>query len=43
VLELVHTRPSARQIAETALAFGQEDDISVISVARAPVAAPVTA
>jgi membrane protein implicated in regulation of membrane protease activity len=38
VLELVRTQPSATQIAETAQAFGQEDDISVIAVTR--IAAP---
>lgn len=43
VLELVRTRPSATQIAEAAQAFGQEDDISVISVTRVPVAAPAIA
>jgi hypothetical protein len=43
VLELVRAQPSAREIAETALAFGQEDDISVISVARVPVAEPALA
>jgi serine phosphatase RsbU (regulator of sigma subunit) len=43
VLELVRTRPSAASIAETAQAFGQEDDISVISVTRAPVAEPALA
>ena len=40
VLELIRTRPSAAQIAETAQAFGQEDDISVISVTRVRVAEP---
>ena len=43
VLELVRWRPSATQIAEAAQAFGQEDDISVISVTRVPVAAPAIA
>jgi hypothetical protein len=38
VLELVRTKPSGEKIAETAQAFGQEDDISVISVTRVPVA-----
>lgn len=41
VLELVHSPPSAAQIAETAQAFGQEDEIAVISVTREPVAEPV--
>jgi serine phosphatase RsbU (regulator of sigma subunit) len=39
-LELVRTRPSAARIAEAAQTFGQEDDISVISVTRIPVAEP---
>lgn len=43
VLELVRTQPSAEQIAETAQAFGQEDDISVISVTRMSVAEPMPA
>ena len=43
VLELVRTRPSACQIAETAQAYGQHDDISVISVTRVPVAEPALA
>jgi serine phosphatase RsbU (regulator of sigma subunit) len=43
LLELIRDQPSAASIAETAQAFGQEDDISVISVTRAPVAAPVLA
>lgn len=34
VLELVRTSSSATRIAETAQAFGQEDDISVIAVTR---------
>lgn len=38
VLELVRTQPSAAMIANTAQAFGQEDDISVISVTRVPLA-----
>jgi serine phosphatase RsbU (regulator of sigma subunit) len=38
ILELVRSQPSATQIAETAQAFGQEDDISVIAVTR--IAAP---
>jgi serine phosphatase RsbU (regulator of sigma subunit) len=40
VLELARTGRSATQIAETAQAFGQEDDIGVISVTRVPVAEP---
>jgi serine phosphatase RsbU (regulator of sigma subunit) len=40
VLDLVGTEPSAAKIAEAAQAFGQEDDISVISVTRVPVAEP---
>jgi stage II sporulation SpoE-like protein len=39
-LELVRARPSAARIAEVAQAFGQGDDISVISVTRMPVAEP---
>ncbi|HZB88064.1 MAG TPA: PP2C family protein-serine/threonine phosphatase [Terracidiphilus sp.] len=43
VLELVRTGPSAASIAETARAFGQEDDISVIAVTRmAAQPAPLT-
>jgi len=38
VLELVRTQPTAAKLAEAAQAFGQEDDISVISVTRVPVA-----
>ena len=38
VLELVRTRPSAAEVAAAAQSFGQEDDISVISVTRVPVA-----
>ena len=34
VLELMRSRPSAATVADTAQAFGQEDDISVISVTR---------
>jgi hypothetical protein len=41
VLELVRTQPSAAKVAEAAQAFGQEDDISVISVTRVPVAEAV--
>jgi serine phosphatase RsbU (regulator of sigma subunit) len=40
VLELIRTRPSATEIAETAQAFGQEDDISVISVTKMSVPEP---
>ncbi|HEY1901195.1 MAG TPA: PP2C family protein-serine/threonine phosphatase [Terracidiphilus sp.] len=40
VNELLRTARSAAGIAEAAQAFGQEDDISVISVTRAPVAEP---
>jgi serine phosphatase RsbU (regulator of sigma subunit) len=43
VLELVRTQSSAAGIAETGQAFGQEDDISVISITRAPGAEPVLA
>jgi len=39
-LELIRTQPSAAEIAQTAQEFGQEDDISVISVTMAPVAEP---
>jgi hypothetical protein len=38
VLELARTHPSAAQIADTAQSFGQEDDISVISITRIAVA-----
>ena len=40
VLELVRTRPSAAKVAEAAQKFGQEDDISVISVTRMPMPQP---
>lgn len=40
VLELARTQVSAAKIAETALAFGQEDDVSVIAVTRAAVREP---
>jgi serine phosphatase RsbU (regulator of sigma subunit) len=40
VLDLVRTQPSATAIAEAAQAFGQEDDISVISVTRIAVPEP---
>jgi hypothetical protein len=43
VLELVRTGPSAAKIAEAAQTFGQEDDISVISVTSLPVAEPALA
>jgi serine phosphatase RsbU (regulator of sigma subunit) len=43
VLELMRSRPSATKIADTAQAFGQEDDISVISVTRDPVPQPAFA
>ena len=36
VLELMRSHPSAAKVADTAQAFGQEDDISVISVTRDP-------
>jgi hypothetical protein len=40
VLELVRTQPTATKVAETAQAFGQEDDITVIAVTRIAVAEP---
>lgn len=43
VLELVRSEPSAQKIAEAAIAFGQEDDISVISVTRVPAPEPALA
>jgi hypothetical protein len=43
VLELVRTQPSAARVAETAQAYGQEDDISVIAVTRIGVAEPALA
>lgn len=43
VLALVREQPSAAAIADTAQAFGQHDDISVIAVTRMPVAAAVPA
>jgi hypothetical protein len=43
LLELVRSKPSAAKIAEAAQAFGQEDDISVISVTRAPARQPAFA
>jgi serine phosphatase RsbU (regulator of sigma subunit) len=36
VLELMRTHPSAAKVADTAQAFGQEDDICVIAVTRDP-------
>jgi hypothetical protein len=39
----VRSKPSAAKIAEAAQAFGQEDDISVISVTRAPARQPAFA
>lgn len=43
VQALIRTRPSAATIAETAQAFGQIDDISVIAVTRVPVTEPALA
>jgi serine phosphatase RsbU (regulator of sigma subunit) len=43
VNELLGTAKSAAEIAGVAQAFGQEDDISVISVTRVPVAEPALA
>jgi serine phosphatase RsbU (regulator of sigma subunit) len=43
LLQLVRSQPSAAAIADTAQAFGQHDDISVISVTRVPVAEPAMA
>lgn len=40
VHELLRTATTAAEIARVAQAFGQEDDISVIAVTRAPVAEP---
>ncbi len=40
VQELLHTTQSATQVATAAEAFGQEDDISVISLTRAAALAP---
>jgi serine phosphatase RsbU (regulator of sigma subunit) len=36
VLDLMRTHPSVTKVADTAQAFGQDDDISVISVTRTP-------
>jgi serine/threonine protein phosphatase PrpC len=43
VLEFVRANPSAQKIVEAAQSFGQEDDISVISVTMVPVAKPALA
>jgi Stage II sporulation protein E (SpoIIE) len=43
VLELMRSHPSPAKIADTAQAFGQEDDISVISVTRDPAPKPAFA
>jgi serine phosphatase RsbU (regulator of sigma subunit) len=43
VLELVRTEPTASRIAETAQAFGQEDDITVIAVTKMAMAEPAMA
>lgn len=43
VEQLLTSAPSAAQIAATARRFGQQDDISVISVTRTAVATPATA
>lgn len=43
VLELVRTQPTAAKIVETAQAFGQDDDISVIAVTRSGAAEPAMA
>lgn len=43
VLELVRTGPTAAQIAQTAQAFGQQDDISVITVTRSAAHEPAPA
>lgn len=40
VQELVSTQPTAAKIADIAQAFGQEDDISVISIFRRKIAVP---
>jgi serine phosphatase RsbU (regulator of sigma subunit) len=43
VLELVRTESTAAKIAETAQAFGQEDDITVIAVTKMAIAEPAMA
>jgi hypothetical protein len=43
VRELLHTTTSAAEVARVAQSFGQEDDISVISVARVAVLVPAIA
>jgi len=43
VQELMHTTSSAAEVARAAQSFGQEDDISVISVTRVAVLEPVLA
>jgi hypothetical protein len=43
VHELLHTATTAAEVANAAQAFGQEDDISVISVTRTPVHEPALA
>jgi len=43
VLKLLHTATTAAAVANAAQSFGQEDDISVISVIRTPVIEPALA
>ena len=38
---LMHGRPTAEQVAEAACSFGQEDDITVLSVRREPAHEPL--
>jgi serine phosphatase RsbU (regulator of sigma subunit) len=40
ILALVRTKSTAAGIADAAQSFGQDDDISVISVTRAPIPVP---
>ena len=39
--ELMHRRPTAEQVADAACSFGQEDDITVLSVTRQPTREPL--
>jgi serine phosphatase RsbU (regulator of sigma subunit) len=43
VHELLHSAKSAAEVANAAQSFGQDDDISVISVTRIPVIEPALA
>ena len=40
VAELMRTRPTAEQVADAACNFGQDDDVTVVSIAREPTQEP---